>query len=182
MDFRNFGSLPNLITCMRLLLVPAVISFIASRQWTYAFAAFVVAGVSDGLDGWIAKTFDWRTELGAYLDPIADKALLVSIYVALAIVGAIPATLAIIVVARDAMIVGAFLVARLMDRPMEVRPLLVSKLNTLAQILFAAMVLSVEAFGVEKGAWFTVSAYAVAALALASFAAYSLQWIRHMGA
>lgn len=182
MDFRNFGSLPNLLTGLRLLLVPAIVSFIASRQWTQAFAAFLVAGVSDGLDGWIAKTFDWRTELGAILDPIADKALLVSIYVSLAIVGSIPATLAIVVVARDVMIVGAFLIAHLMGRPMKVHPLLVSKLNTLAQILFATMVLSVEAFGVDKGAWFTVSVIAVAALALISLGAYSLQWVRHMNA
>ncbi|ACK49931.1 CDP-alcohol phosphatidyltransferase [Methylocella silvestris BL2] len=182
MDFHNFGSLPNLITFGRLILVPVIISLITAQRWKEACVAFIVAGISDGLDGWIAKTFNWRTELGAYLDPIADKALLVSIFVTLAIVGAIPATIAIIVVARDVMIVGAFLIARILDKPLKVRPLWISKLNTLAQILFAALVLSVEAFGVSKGAWFDASLYIVAALALASLGAYFNRWIRHMSA
>ncbi|WP_395664774.1 CDP-alcohol phosphatidyltransferase family protein [Methylocella sp.] len=182
MDLRKFGNLPNLITFGRLLLVPVVIALIVAGQFKEAAIAFVVAGLSDGLDGWIAKTFDLRSELGAYLDPIADKALLVSIFVALAVVGAIPATLAIIVVARDVMIVGAFLIARLLERPMQVRPLLVSKLNTLAQIVFAALALCVEAFGLARGFWFTASAVAVAGLALVSLAAYATQWIRHMNA
>ena len=91
----------NLITLGRLGLVPAIISMIAAQRWQAACVLFILAGVSDALDGWIAKTFDLRTQLGAYLDPLADKALIVSIYVALAIVGVVPATIAIIVVARD---------------------------------------------------------------------------------
>lgn len=182
MNFQNYGSLPNLITLGRLILVPVIISLIAAHQWREAFIGFIVAGISDGLDGWIAKTFNWRTELGAYLDPIADKALLVSIYVSLAIVGAIPATISIIVVARDVMIVGAFLIAGIMDKPLKVRPLMISKLNTLAQIMFAALILGVEAFGLPKGAWFEISLYVVAALALASLAAYFSRWLRHMSA
>jgi cardiolipin synthase (CMP-forming) len=182
MKFSLFGSLPNLISLGRLLLVPAIIALIAAQRWREAFVCFIIAGASDALDGWLAKTFDLRTQLGAYLDPIADKALLVSIYVALAIVGAIPATIAIIVVARDFMIVGAFMVSWFLDRPLEVRPLVISKINTLAQILFAALVLSVEAFGLGKGAWFQFSLYAVAGLALASLGAYFSQWFRHMSA
>ena len=182
MKFSLFGSLPNLISLGRLLLVPAIIALIAAQRWREAFVCFIIAGVSDALDGWLAKTFDLRTQLGAYLDPIADKTLLVSIYVALAIVGAIPATVAIIVVARDFMIVGAFMVSWLLDRPLEVRPLIISKINTLAQILFAALVLSVEGFGLAKGAWFQFSLYVVAGLALASLAAYFNRWFRHMSA
>ncbi|VTZ49493.1 CDP-alcohol phosphatidyltransferase [Methylocella tundrae] len=182
MKFFKIGSLPNLISLGRLILVPAIISLIAAHRWKEAFICFIIAGASDALDGWIAKTFDLRTQLGAYLDPLADKALIVSIYVALAITDVIPATIAILVVARDVMIIGAFIVSRLLDKRLEVRPLLISKLNTLIQILFAALVLSVEAFGVHKGAWFDVSLYAVAGLALASLGAYLSQWIRHMSA
>jgi cardiolipin synthase len=182
MKISLFGSLPNLISLGRLLLVPAIIALIAAQRWKEAFVCFIIAGASDALDGWLAKTFDLRTKLGAYLDPLADKALLVSIYVALAIVGAIPATIAIIVVARDFMIVGAFMVAWFLDRPLEVRPLVISKINTLAQILFAALVLSGEAFGLAKGAWFQLSLYAVAGLALASLGAYFSRWFRHMSA
>jgi cardiolipin synthase len=180
MKISLFGSLPNIITLGRLLLVPVIISLIAAQRWKEAFVCFIVAGASDALDGWLAKTFDLRSQLGAYLDPLADKALLVSIYIALAIMGAIPATLAIIVVARDIMIVGAFMISWVLEKPLEVRPLLISKINTLAQILFAALLLSVEAFGVQKGAWFDVSLVAVAGLALASLGAYFNQWFRHM--
>lgn len=177
-----FGSLPNLISLGRLLLVPAIISLIAEERWKEAFILFIIAGASDALDGWIAKTFDLRTKLGAYLDPLADKALLVSIYVALAIVGAIPATIAIIVVARDLMIVGAFMIAWFLARPLEVRPLIISKINTLAQILLAALVLGVKAFRLGEGGWFELSLYAVAGLALASLGAYFNRWFRHMSA
>ncbi len=182
MNFYKYGSLPNLISLGRLMLVPAIISLIVAGRWKEACVVFVIAGVSDALDGWIAKTFNLRTELGAYLDPLADKALIVSIYVTLAIVGAIPATIAIIVVSRDLMIVAAFMVSWLLATPLEVKPLLISKLNTLVQILFAALALSVEAFGVHKGAWFGILLYVVAGLALASLGAYLAQWIRHMSA
>src|SRR5579863_6304990 len=92
------GNLPNLITMARLGLTPVAIAMIVSQRYIEAFAVFVVAGVSDGIDGFIAKRYNLTSELGAYLDPLADKALLISIYVSLAIVGRIWATLAIAVV------------------------------------------------------------------------------------
>ena len=92
-----------------------------------------------------------KSEFGAYIDPIADKALLVSIYVTLAVVGAIPSWLAIVVVSRDVMIVAAVLLSWVMSRPVEIKPLLVSKLNTAAQIAFAAFALAANAFGAELG-------------------------------
>jgi len=104
----------------------------------------------------------------------------VSIYVALAIMGAIPATIAIIVVARDVMIIGAFMISLIMRKPIKVRPLMVSKLNTAAQIGFAALVLGIKAFDFPGGVWFDVSLYVVAALTLASTAAYFVQWIKYM--
>ena len=175
-----FRSLPNLISLGRLALVPAIIAMIATERWKEACIVFIIAGLSDAADGWIAKTFDLRTELGAYLDPVADKALIVSIYVALAIAGVLPATIAILVVARDMMIIGAFMISLVMRKPVKVKPLMISKLNTAAQISFAAMVLGVKAFGLPSGAWFDISLYFVAALTLASMAAYFVQWVRHM--
>lgn len=175
-----FASLPNLISLGRLLLVPIIVALIVQPEWGLAFLLFVVAGVSDAVDGWLAKRFDLRTEVGAYLDPIADKALLVSIYVSLAVVGALPATLVIVVVSRDVMIVGAVVVSWIVEKPVRIRPLLVSKLNTAAQIGLAAAVLAAKAFGLPFGPWFTVMVYAVAALTLASAAAYLAQWVRHM--
>jgi cardiolipin synthase len=162
-----YRSLPNLITLGRLVLAPAIVAMIATQRWKEACIVFIIAGVSDAVDGWLANTFDLRSELGAYLDPVADKALIVSIYVSLAIVEVLPATIAILVVARDIMIIGAFMIS-------------ISKLNTAAQISFAAMVLGVKAFDFPAGVWFDGSLYAVAALTLASTAAYFGQWIKHM--
>lgn len=175
-----FSSLPNLITLGRLILVPVVISAIADERWTLTFLAFVLAGISDGVDGFLAKRFDLRTKLGAYLDPVADKVLLVSIYVALALVDVVPRTLAILVVSRDIMIVGGIIISWLLDNPLEIRPLLISKLNTTVQIAFAAAVLGGKAFDVSFGMWFSAAVVVVATLTLASAAAYLQQWLDHV--
>ncbi len=178
--FSYYRSLPNLISLGRLVLAPAIVSLIIAERWKEACVVFIIAGVSDAVDGWLAKTFELRTELGAYLDPLADKALIVSIYVTLAVVSVLPATIAIIVVARDVMIIGAFMISGFMRRPVKVKPLMISKLNTAAQISFAAMVLVAKAFQFPAAAWFQIMLYSVAALTIASTAAYLRQWIRHM--
>lgn len=180
MPFFVYTSLPNLITLGRLVLVPVVIAMISAQRWEVACVIFILAGVSDAVDGWLAKTFDLRTELGAYLDPVADKALLMSIYVALAVEAAVPTPLAIIVVARDLMIIGAVMISWLMHKPMEIRPLWISKFNTAAQIGFAALVLGTKAFQLDLGVWLSAAVYAVAALTLASLTAYLTAWARHM--
>ena len=174
-------TIPNLITIARLLIVPVVIVMILQGRWPAAFVLFVVAGVSDGIDGYIARRFDMRSEFGAYIDPIADKALLVSIYVTLAMVGAIPGWLAIVVVSRDVMIVAAVLLSWVMSRPVEIKPLLVSKLNTGAQIAFAAFALAANAFGAELAGLEDVAMLLVATLTVASAGAYLGGWLRHMG-
>jgi cardiolipin synthase (CMP-forming) len=175
-----YRSLPNLITLGRFVLAPAIVAMIATQRWKEACIVFIIAGLSDAVDGWLANTYDLRSELGAYLDPLADKALIVSIYVSLAVVEVLPATIVILVVARDIMIIGAFMISLIVRKPIKVKPLTISKLNTAAQIGFAAMVLSVKAFDFPAGAWFNVALYAVAALTLASTAAYFGQWIKYM--
>ncbi|HEY8580106.1 MAG TPA: CDP-alcohol phosphatidyltransferase family protein [Beijerinckiaceae bacterium] len=175
-----WASVPNLISLARLILVPVIIALIIEPAWEMAFLLFLLAGVSDAVDGWLAKRFDLRSELGAYLDPLADKALLVSIYVSLAVMGVLPAVLAICVVSRDVLIVGAVMFSRLMDKPIAIRPLLVSKLNTAAQLAFATLLLAAKAFALQPGLWAVVGAYLVATLTLISAAAYLAQWLRHM--
>lgn len=174
-------TIPNIITIGRLILVPLVIVMIMQQRWVAAFLLFVVAGVSDAIDGFIARQFNMKSEFGAYIDPLADKSLLVSIYVTLAIVGAIPNWLAIIVVSRDVMIVAAVLLSWVMSRPVEIKPLLVSKLNTAAQIAFAAYALAANAFGVDLGGFDDLAMLTVAALTIASAGAYLGGWLRHMG-
>ncbi len=173
-------TIPNLITIARLLIVPVVIVAILQGRWSVAFVLFVVAGVSDAIDGFIARRFDMRSEFGAYIDPLADKALLVSIFVTLAVVGVLPAWLAVVVVFRDAMIVAAVMLSWVMSRPVAIKPLMLSKLNTAAQIGFAALVLSTKAFGVDLAGFDDVLVLVLAALTIASAGAYLAGWMRHM--
>jgi cardiolipin synthase len=174
-------SLPNFITILRLVLTPAAIAMIVSENWSAAFAIFALAGASDALDGWLAKTFDLSTELGAILDPIADKALIVSIYATLAINGAIPAWLAIMIVSRDVMIVGAMVISWVLARPMAVRPATVSKATTAAQLVLAAVVLGGRAFDFSIAPLTSLLAIIVAALTIASASVYLWRWFKHMG-
>ena len=173
-------TIPNLITIGRLIIVPLVIVMIMQGRWAGAFVLFAVAGVSDAIDGFIARRFNMRSEFGSYIDPLADKALLVSIYVTLAIVGVLPGWLAIVVVSRDVMIVAAILLSWVMHKPVEIKPLAISKINTAAQIAFAALVLSTKAFGVDLAGVEDIASVLVAALTMASAAAYLAGWLRHM--
>lgn len=169
-----------MITVMRLVLVPCVIYAMLSQRWDWAFAGFVIAGVSDGVDGFIARHFNQRTQLGAYLDPMADKLLLVSVFVALGVVGHLPLWLVVLVVSRDVLIVCAILLSSVMGNPVAVKPLAVSKANTVAQIALAAIVLAELAFAIQLGpvrpALITISGL----LTVASAAAYLVAWLRHM--
>ncbi len=110
--------------------MPVIVWAITAGEMRIAFLLFLLAGISDAVDGFLAKRFGMTSELGRYLDPLADKVLIVSIYVALGIAEAIPLWLVILVVSRDIMIIGAVMLSWLVGRPVEVKPLLVSKLNT----------------------------------------------------
>ena len=144
-----FANLPNLITLVRLLLTPMAVTMIVSQRFVAAFLIFVAAGASDAVDGFIARRFDLRSELGSYLDPLADKALVNSMYIALAMIGVVWPALAILVVSRDLMILAAVLVSWLLGKPVAIRPVWISKFNTLAQIAFAALALGARAFGYD---------------------------------
>ena len=174
-------SIPNLITLARILLVPIVIWAITAGEMRIAFVLFLTAGISDAVDGFLAKRFEMRTELGAYLDPLADKAMLVSIYIALGIIEAVPRWLVILVVFRDIMIVSAVILSWLVDKPLPLKPLLVSKLNTVAQIALACVVLA--ALGFHFNARIAVGSLIslVAVLTLLSVIFYLAEWVRHMG-
>ena len=174
-------SIPNLITLARILLVPVVVWAIASNQMLFAFLLFAAAGVSDAVDGFLAKRFGMASELGAYLDPLADKVLIVSIYVSLGIVDALPRWLVILVVSRDLLIVGGVLFSWLLGKPVSVKPHPVSKANTAAQLLLVGLVLAALGFRFDAGLALKLTTAAVAALTLASVAVYLREWVRHMG-
>jgi len=177
---RLFLSIPNLITLGRILLVPIVVWAMASGAMWIAFVLFLVAGVSDAVDGFLAKRFNMTTELGAYLDPLADKALIVSIYLTLGINHYIPSWLVILVVSRDILIVGGIILSWVMGNPFKIRPLVVSKLNTVAQIVFACVVMGSLGYNIDAHVLTAVLLGVVAALTLLSVAAYVREWVRHM--
>lgn len=173
-------TLPNLLTVLRFVLVPVVIWAIATGHYRAAFAVFVIAGLTDGVDGFIAKKWAMASKLGAYLDPLADKVLLVSIFVALGVVGQIPIWLVLVVVARDLLIVAAVVLSSLMGRTVPIRPLFVSKINTVAQILLVALVLADMAFTFDLLRARAAITLFVAGLTAVSAAAYLVSWLRLM--
>jgi len=144
-------NLPNLITLARLLCVPLAIWLILEARYGVAFWVFVAAGISDALDGYIAKRFDQRTPLCALLDPIADKALLAGVYITLGLADQLPHWLVILVVLRDLLIVGGYLLIQGTAAP---QPLFISKVNTLVQISLIGFVLARLGLGIDEG-WLT---------------------------
>jgi len=173
-------SIPNIITLGRIILVPVIVWAIASNQMEIAFAIFVIAGVSDAVDGFLAKRFNMASELGALLDPLADKALLVSIYMALGIWGAVPRWIVILVVSRDIMIVSAVIVSWLFGKPIPMKPLMVSKLNTVAQVALASLILASLGFGFAPMPYDVILMGLVTVFTLVSVSLYLVEWVRHM--
>jgi cardiolipin synthase len=127
-------NLPNIMTLTRVLLIPLFVIFIINKLFVLALITFAVAGITDGIDGMVARITQKRTELGAYLDPIADKLLLMAAFVTLAIIEILPSWLAVIVVTRDVIILVGFLVLLLTNYHPKIQPSLISKATTVFQI------------------------------------------------
>ena len=175
-------SLPNLISLARLFAVPLMVWLIVAGEMTAAFWVFVAAGISDAVDGFIAKRFDAITTFGSYIDPLADKALLVSCFVALGIEGQIANWLVILVVFRDVVIIGGAILALPLGRPVIMRPLFISKLNTTTQIILVALVLAEIGVGVHEAKLIVLMQYIVAATTLASGIGYAYRYVAAISA
>jgi cardiolipin synthase (CMP-forming) len=173
-------TIPNYITIFRFILVPFIVMALLSGYVGAALIGFIVAGVSDGVDGFIARRYDQKSELGAYLDPIADKLLLVSLFVVLGVLKELPVWLVIVVVSRDIFIVGAVILGAVMGKPMEMRPLGVSKVNTAFQITLVAIILADSTFDFSLTGIRTILVWTVALLTAASATAYLVAWTKHM--
>jgi cardiolipin synthase len=170
-------TLPNAITLARLCAVPLAVWLMVQHRFQAAFWLFVAAGISDAIDGVLARRTGSQSALGATLDPVADKALLVSVYVTLGLMGRLPDWLVILVVFRDLMIVGGVLILYLLGSPPVMAPLMVSKVNTAAQIVLAALALGLAGFGVEAPMLLEAAVIVVAATTLLSGAAYLRRWV-----
>lgn len=171
-------NLPNLISLARLLAVPFAVYLILEGAFVAAFWLFMAAGITDAVDGFLAKRFGMTSTLGGFLDPLADKALLVSVYVALGHGGHIATWLVILVVFRDVLIIGGVILMFLVNGGVVAHPLIISKVNTAAQIGLVAVVLA--ALGVAPGVMVAVEPFVwlVAATTLASGGAYLAEWVR----
>jgi cardiolipin synthase len=138
--------LPNLICVLRMLLVYPVALAILDGRFHVVLWLFAIAAFTDALDGFLAKRFGWTSELGKYLDPAADKLLLVTVFVCLSVVQLVPWWLTAIVLLRDVVIVAGAGVYRVLFGPVHGQPTLQSKLNTFCQIVFCLSVVGHAAF------------------------------------
>ncbi len=164
-------TLPNVVTFGRLCAVPLAFWMVLEQRLDIAFFLFVGAGVSDAVDGWLARRYGGNA-LGAILDPVADKALLVTMYATLAVVRVLPDWIAILVVFRDVVIVGGVILLGVLGQKVSIRPLWISKLNTTLQIVLVAAALFLTGFSLIVPYVMSVLIWAVALSTLASGGAY----------
>ncbi|WP_313957289.1 CDP-alcohol phosphatidyltransferase family protein [Sedimenticola selenatireducens] len=132
--------IPNLISVLRIFMSVPVVWMLLEQQFGIALVLFAVAGISDGLDGYLAKHYGWQSQLGGLLDPLADKVLLVSSYLTLALIGIIPVWLVLLVILRDLIIVTGALVYHFRVMELDAHPSMISKVNTFSQIVLVLAV------------------------------------------
>ena len=178
-EFSLRHQIPNLLTLARIAAVPVLILFLYEGRYGAALAVFVLAGITDGLDGWIAKRFKCVTRLGSILDPLADKILIVSTYVMLVLAGDLPFWLILLIGFRDLGIIAGVLVLNTLNGHVQMQPSLLSKVNTFLQISLVILVM-VERIGLialepvaEILLWF------VAVTTVASAIHYVYFWFIH---
>jgi len=170
--------LPNSLSAMRLVAAPLAAWLILNQYDVEALCVFALAGLSDAADGYLAKKFGLASRFGAWLDPIADKLLMLASYVSLTMVGAVPLWLTAMVIGRDIAIVLGVLLARFFAMPLEVKPLMVGKASTVVQVLYIALVLLLLTLHEPPPALERIGEGAVTLLAVWSFLAYAQVWVR----
>lgn len=172
--------LPNVLTGLRLLAAPAMAVLLLADRYGAALALFAFAGVTDLVDGYLAKRYQMTTRLGRYLDPAADKALMFACFLVLAYEGLVSEWVTGLVIGRDVLMVVAIVVARLANAPLTVKPLFIGKLTTVVQVAFIGMELLVLAFSLDLGTWDRWAELSVAVVTIGSAWSYGVVWIRAM--
>ena len=168
--------IPNAICIARMLLVAPLVLWIVDRRFTAALIVLVAAGLSDGLDGFLAKRFDWRTRIGGLLDPAADKLLVVAAFASLTYVGLIPLELTAVVVARDVVIVLGAICYQWFIAPVEAEPAVISKLNTACQLAMLFFTLTAAAYAWPPAVSLLVLGATVVFTSIVSGLNYVLRW------
>ena len=172
------GWIPNAISLMRIALIVPILMLILRDEYAWALGLFFFAGFSDGLDGYLANRFDWRTRLGGLLDPVADKLLVAGMFITLAWVGQIPAWLAAIVILRDIVIFGGAVAYNFLIEPLQGEPTRISKLNTVLELLFLLFALSRAGFGWPDTITMTILGASILVTVVISGADYVWSWGR----
>ena len=172
-------TIPNLLTILRVLLTPLLVIFLLQERLTAALIVFIVAGITDGLDGLIARLYLQKSRLGAFLDPLADKLLLATTYVILAVKSLVPSWLTVIVLSRDVLIVLGVFVLFMQDLPFEIKPTIASKLTTCAQI-FTAIVTMASAIATPHPLLKSILFHITAGVTIISWAQYMVKGIQIM--
>lgn len=179
MNKDSLRHIPNIISMLRILLIIPIIIAIWKNEYRLALVLIFIAGVSDGIDGFLARAFNWRSRLGGILDPLADKILLMSLFVVFTFKGLLPMWLMYLVVTRDIVILGGAIAYHFVTHQLEMRPLIVSKINTglqIALILLVALILA----EVAVAPWMlNAMIVAVAISTLASGISYVVLWTRY---
>lgn len=170
--------LPNAISLLRIALVAPILLLIIDERFGWALTLFLVAGFSDGIDGYLAKRFDWHTRLGALLDPVADKLLVAGTFITLAYTQLIPAWLAVVVIARDVIIIGGATAYNFLIEPVQGEPTRISKFNTALELLFLLFVMSHAGFDWPDERTTTVLGAAVLVTVVISGVDYVWSWSR----
>ena len=168
--------LPNAISMLRIVLVAPILYLIVDGEYAVALLLFVIAGGSDGIDGYLAVRFNWQTRFGALLDPVADKLLVSGMFITLAWQGLLPVWLAAVVILRDLVIFVGALVYHFLIEPVQGEPSRISKLNTALQLLFLLFVLSRAGFAWPQQISLTTLGAAVLVTAVISGVDYVLRW------
>ena len=168
--------IPNVICVLRIILVVPIVASLLEEDFRLALLLIFVAGFSDGLDGFLAKRFDWRTRLGGLLDPVADKLLMMAVFVTLTYMGLTPVWLAAVVIGRDIIIVSGVVAYTVMIGPVPPEPSTISKLNTACQLSYMLLVIAQPAFGWQLSIGILVAGSAVLCTSVISGLDYVLRW------
>ena len=173
-------TIPNIITMIRILLTPVFVIYVINDKLLTGLVVLIICGVSDGLDGLIARVFKQKSRLGSYLDPLADKIILVSAFIALSIRGFLPSWLTVVVISRDVLILMGVIILYLNDVDLNIKPVISSKITTCFQFVTVIAVLA-EEYLVGLQGYYPYLYYITAIFTIISFSQYLYQWLKTMG-
>jgi len=173
-------TIPNLITTIRIILTPIFVIYIINDELISGLIVLVISGISDGIDGMVARLFNQKSKLGAYLDPMADKIILISAFITLGIRQMLPAWLAVMVISRDILILMGISIMFLHGMKIDIKPSISSKITTCLQFITLILILSKDYLAGFQG-YYRYLFYVTAFFTTISFLQYTHQWFKLTG-